>query len=147
MKYQRLAALVSSVDTHLPSLTVRETLEFARDCTLAFRAKHFNEDLKRIMGEGLKHGQDPKLETNLSMLGLKRVADRPVGSPMMPSLTESQRHRLTTAEVVAGTYAIYIFDQLNAGVGSFSTELSSLHFVVYFVHGAAVKFFWIIARI
>jgi len=122
------------VDIHLPSLTVRETVEFARDCSQALRAKHFNEDLKTLMGEALKHGQDPKLETNLSMLGLKRVADRPVGSPMMPSLTESERHRLTTAEMISGTYAIYIFDQFNAGGGLFLTYLlSSVHLAVLFV--------------
>jgi ABC-type multidrug transport system ATPase subunit len=119
VRYQRLAAVISSVDIHLPGLTVRETLEFARNCSQALRTHHFSEELKAIMGEALKQGEDPKLETNLSMLGLKRVADRPVGSPMMPSLTESERHRLTTAEMMAGTYAVYIVDQLNAGGGSF----------------------------
>jgi hypothetical protein len=67
------------------------------------------------MGEALKHGQDPKLEMNLSMVGLKRVAGRPVGSPMRPSLTADEQHRLTIAEVVAGTYAAYFIDQLNQG--------------------------------
>lgn len=118
---ERFAAVVPSEDIHLPSLTVRETLEFARDCSQAFNAKYFSEDLKAAMGEALMHGQDPKMEMNLSMLGLKRVADRPVGS-----LTEFQRHRLTTAEMFAGTYAVYIFDQLNAGGGLLSqSELIS----------------------
>uniref|UniRef100_A0A7I4CW03 ABC transporter domain-containing protein n=1 Tax=Physcomitrium patens TaxID=3218 RepID=A0A7I4CW03_PHYPA len=112
---RRLAAVVPSVDVHLPSLTVRETLEFARDCTASFKTKHYSEELKVIMGEALKHGQDPKLEMNLSILSLKRVADRPVGSPMMPSLTASEQHHLTTAEMIAGIYPVYVFDQLNAG--------------------------------
>lgn len=112
LKHQRFAAHISSTDVHLPSLTVRETLEFARDCTQAFRPEYFSEELREIMGEALKHGQDPKLELNLSMLGMKRVSDRSVAD-----LTEFQRHRLTTAEMLAGTYAVYIFDQLNAGGG------------------------------
>ncbi len=37
---QHLAAVVSAQDIHLPALTVHETLEFARDCTQAHRAKH-----------------------------------------------------------------------------------------------------------
>jgi ABC-type cobalamin/Fe3+-siderophores transport system ATPase subunit len=115
IRCQRLAALVSAQDIHLPALTVRETLEFARDCTQAHRAKHYNDELKQLMGEALKHGQDPKLEMNLSMVGLKRVAGRPVGSPMRPSLTADEQHRLTIAEVVAGTYAAYFIDQLNQG--------------------------------
>jgi ABC-type multidrug transport system ATPase subunit len=125
---ERFAAVVSSEDVHLPSLTVRETLEFARDCSQAFKAKHFSEDLKSVMGEALKHGEDPKMELNLSMMGLKRVADRPVGSPMM---TGFQRQRLTTAEMFAGTYAVYVFDQLNSGGGLLSLiELLSLIFRV-----------------
>lgn len=128
VRYQRLTAVVPSVDIHLPALTVRETLEFAQSCSQALRPKHFTEELRAIMGEALKRGQNPKLETNLSMLGLKRVADRPVGSPMMPSLTESERHRLTTAEMISGTYAIYIFDQLNAGGGNPSSpQLLTCH--------------------
>jgi len=130
VKYQRLAALVSSLDVHLPSLTVRETLEFARDCSQAFGVKDLGEELKEIMGEALKHGQDPKMELNFSMMGLKRVADRPVGNPTMPSLTEFQRHRLTTAEMFAGTYAVYIFDQLNAGGGTFLTMYFSLVYLI-----------------
>jgi ABC-type multidrug transport system ATPase subunit len=107
--------MVSGQDIHLPALTVRETLEFARDCTQAHRAKHYTDELKQLMGEALKHGQDPKLEMNLSMVGLKRVAGRPVGSPMRPSLTADEQHRLTIAEVVAGTYATYFVDALNQG--------------------------------
>lgn len=115
VRYERLAALVSSVDIHHPPLTVRETLEFARDCSQAYRAKHYSEELKALMGEALKEKQDPKLELNLSMMGLKRVADRPVGSPAMPTLTAGERHRLTIAEMTAGTYAVYIVDQLSGG--------------------------------
>ena len=115
IRYQRLAAVGNPVDVHHPALTVRETLEFARNCTQAYGIKDFGEELKEVMGEALKQGQDPKLELNLSMFGLKRVADRPVGSPMRPSLTDAEKHRLSTAELTSGTYAIFIIDQLNAG--------------------------------
>jgi hypothetical protein len=112
---------VSAQDIHLPALTVRETLEFARDCTQAHRAKHYSRELKQLMGKALKHGQDPKLEMNLSMVGLKRVAGQPVGSPMRPSLTTNDQHHLTIAEMIASTYAVYFVDQLNQGDTIFST--------------------------
>ncbi|CAK9238240.1 unnamed protein product [Sphagnum troendelagicum] len=110
-----IMAVVSAQDIHLPALTVRETLEFARDCTQAHHAKHYSCELKQLMGEALKHGQDPKLEMNLSMVGLKRVAGQPVGSPMRPSLTTDDQHHLTIAEMIAGTYDVYFVDQLNQG--------------------------------
>jgi ABC-type multidrug transport system ATPase subunit len=112
---QHLAAVVSAQDIHLPALTVRETLEFARDCTQAHRAKHYSRELKQLMGKALKHGLDPKLEMNLSMVGRKQVAGQPVGSPMRPSLTADDQHHLTIAEMIAGTYAVYFVDQLNQG--------------------------------
>ncbi|CAK9237031.1 unnamed protein product [Sphagnum troendelagicum] len=110
-----IRAVVSAQDIHLPALTVRETLEFARDCTQAHHAKHYSCELKQLMGEALKHGQDPKLEMNLSMVGLKRVAGQPVGSPMRPSLTTDDQHHLTIAEMIARTYDVYFVDQLNQG--------------------------------
>jgi ABC-type multidrug transport system ATPase subunit len=116
IKAGRLITVVQSNDEHLAQFTVRETLEFARECSQYYRSHHYPEELKAIVGEALKEGQDPKLETNLSMMGLKRVAERPVGNPMIPSITEAERHRLTVAEMMAGTYAVYMFDQLNRGM-------------------------------
>lgn len=116
IKSRRLVSVVGSNDVHFGDLTVRETLEFARECSQYYRSYHYGDDLKELLGEALKAGQDPKLETTLSMLGLKRVADRKVGNPMVPSITEAERHRLTAAEMIAGTYAVYMFDQLNKGM-------------------------------
>ncbi|CAM6101594.1 unnamed protein product [Calypogeia fissa] len=116
IKSRRLVAVVGSQDIHFGGLTVRETLEFARECSQYYKSQHYTEELKAIVGEALKAGQDPKLETNLSMMGLKRVAERAVANPMAPSLTEAERHRLTVGEMIAGTYAVYMFDQLNKGM-------------------------------
>ncbi|KAJ7522819.1 hypothetical protein O6H91_18G028200 [Diphasiastrum complanatum] len=116
IKHRRLAAVVGPTDIHLAPLTVRETLEFSRDCTQAYRARHYPDELKELAEETLRAGLDLKIEFNLSMMGLKRVSNRPVGSPLMPSLTENEKHRLSVAEMLAGTYAIYLFDQLNNGL-------------------------------
>eukprot|EP00250_Pteridium_aquilinum_P022489 c25391_g2_i1 orf=308-5194(-) len=108
-----LAALVGQANDHLPLLTVRESLEFARECLLAFKPKDYGPELKDILGGALKIGQDPKLEINMSMMGLKHVANRIVGNAMIPSITEDERHRLTAAEMFSGAHAVYFYDQLN----------------------------------
>ncbi|CAK9882905.1 unnamed protein product [Sphagnum jensenii] len=134
-----IMAVVSAQDIHLPALTVRETLEFARDCTQAHHAKHYSCELKQLMGEALKHEQDPKLEMNLSMVGLKRVAGQPVGSPMRPSLTTDDQHHLTIAEMIAGTYDVYFVDQLNQGADEamMFDLVTSLH-ITCWIHETSV---------
>eukprot|EP00850_Spirogloea_muscicola_P004781 SM000021S06414 [mRNA] locus=s21:129930:140406:+ [translate_table: standard] len=119
---ERLAACIAAQDNHQPFLTVKETMEFSRDCTLAWTYKDFGPELKAIAEEALKLGQDPKLEMNLHMMGLKRLQSRPVGSEKMPTLTAGERHRVTVAEMVAGTYAVYYFDELNKGVDASVTR-------------------------
>lgn len=116
IKSRRLISVVGSNDTHFGDLSVRETLEYAREFSQYYRSFHYGSELKEILGEALKAGQDPKLETNLSILGLKRVASRKVGNPMVPSITEAEKHRLSVAEMLAGTYAVYMFDHLNKGM-------------------------------
>jgi ABC-type multidrug transport system ATPase subunit len=116
IQVQDLAAMVESLDNHLPFLTVRETIEFARKCLLTFGPKQFGPELLEIMGDALKVGQDPKVEIILSMLGLKHVADRFVGSSLNPTIREDERRRLTAAEMFAGVHAVYFLDELNTAV-------------------------------
>ena len=105
--------MVERFDNHLPLLTVRETIEFARKCLLTFQPKNYGPELLEIMGDALKIGQDPKVEIILSMLGLKHVADRFVGSSSNPSIAEDERRRLTAAEMFTGVHAVYFLDELN----------------------------------
>ncbi|KAL3689857.1 hypothetical protein R1sor_016166 [Riccia sorocarpa] len=116
VNYQRLVAFVEPQDYHYPSLTVRETMEFARDCTQYYKPKHFAKELKEMLGDVLKTGQEPKLETNLRMLGLKRVEQKPVGNAQIPTLTANEIHRVSVCEMVVGTYALYVFDSLNEAI-------------------------------
>lgn len=109
----RLAAVVGQSNDHLPLLTIRETLEFARECLLAFKPKHYGPELREILGDALKRGQDPKLEINMSMMGLKPVANRIVGNALIPSITEDERYRVTAAEMFSGAHAVYFYDQLS----------------------------------
>ncbi|KAL3679045.1 hypothetical protein R1sor_022001 [Riccia sorocarpa] len=100
VNYQRLVAFVEPQDYHYPNLTVRETMEFARDCSQYLRPQGYAKELKEMLGDcTVMLGQDPKLEMNLRMFGLKRVDQRPVGSAQMPTLTANEFHRLTVCEI------------------------------------------------
>ncbi|EFJ33605.1 hypothetical protein SELMODRAFT_406260 [Selaginella moellendorffii] len=107
----RLIAYVNGqVNRHLPFLTVRETLEFAGDCTQGVRPKNFSPSMRRYFAQALVQGQDPYLEYVLHVLGLKAVEDKLVGIGQ-DGLSETNRHRLTSAELAIGTYAVMIYDQ------------------------------------
>lgn len=116
INHHRLVTVVEPQDFHLPTLTVKETLQFANECTQYLKPKDYQDQLREIMGESLKLGQDPKLEAGLSMLGLKRVVDKPIGSAMSPTLTANEVHRVSVAEAMAGTYAVYVYDHFNSGI-------------------------------
>ena len=109
----RLAAMVDNINVHFPLLTVRETLEFARECLVTFKPKDYGPELQEILGGVLKTGQDPEVELTLSMMGLKQVANRIAGNAVIPSISDDERHRLTAAEMFSGSHAVYFFDELN----------------------------------
>eukprot|EP00897_Mesotaenium_endlicherianum_P003134 jgi/Mesen1/2849/ME000174S02102 len=115
VEVQRLAAVVEEDDHHLPTLSVLETLEIARDFTQYWVSDDYSPELKEIFREALAVGQDPKLGIILSMMGLSRLTNVPAGSDLIPTTTQDQRHRLSSAEMLAGGYQVFCFDELNAG--------------------------------
>jgi ABC-type multidrug transport system ATPase subunit len=64
---------------HLPFLTVRETLEFARDCTQGLRPENFRPEMRIFFAHALVEGQDPFLEYVLEILNLKQIENNLVG--------------------------------------------------------------------
>ncbi|KAH7447131.1 hypothetical protein KP509_01G092800 [Ceratopteris richardii] len=113
IKTHHLAAVVAQKNDHIPHLTVRETLEFAKKCLSPFNPQDYGTQLKNILGDVLSKGQDPKVELIMSMMGLKHVANRIVGNALIPSITEDERYRLSAAEMCSGSHAVYFFDQLS----------------------------------
>ncbi len=56
---------------HIPFLSVRETLEFARDCTQGLRPENFTPQMRKFFAHALVEGQDPFLEYVLEILDPK----------------------------------------------------------------------------
>lgn len=115
---QRLCAVADQLDAHLPFLTVKETLQFARNFSQAYDYHMLPPELQEFLAEALERGEDPKLELTLHMFGLNQAAGKLVGSAHFPTIPPDERHKLTAAEMFAGTHALYVFDELNKGVDS-----------------------------
>ncbi|CAL1407763.1 unnamed protein product [Linum trigynum] len=107
----RLIAYISGQpNQHIPFLTVRETLEFARDCTQGLRPENFTPQMRKFFAHALVEGQDPFLEYVLEILRLKDLEHKLTGDA-----SDSDRQKLTTAELALGTYSVMLYDQPISG--------------------------------
>ncbi|XP_077240342.1 pleiotropic drug resistance protein 1-like [Tasmannia lanceolata] len=112
IRLSRLIAYVSGqLNKHLPFLSVRETLEFARDCTQGLRPENFTPQMRKFFAHALVEGQDPFLEYVLEILNLKEVENKLAGE----GISDMDRQKLTTAELALGTYSIMLYDQPFSG--------------------------------
>ncbi|KAI3439344.1 uncharacterized protein J3R85_004754 [Psidium guajava] len=102
-----IAYVNGQLNKHIPFLSVRETLEFARDCTQGLRPENFTPQMRKFFAHALVEGQDPFLEYVLAILGLKEVEHKLTGE----GFSNFDRQKLTTAELALGTYSIMIYDQ------------------------------------
>eukprot|EP00667_Euglena_gracilis_P007975 EG_transcript_8064 len=119
VKLVRLVGYVPPLAEHIPTLTVRETVNFAWNC-VSFRSP------KIIMQEGLDevaHRQlcaisrlDP--EVTLSLLGIHHVGDTLVGSDLRRGISSGQRRQLTTAEVLVTHPPVLLMDGISTGLDS-----------------------------
>ena len=91
---------------HIPFLSVRETLEFARDCTQGLRPENFTPQMRKFFAYALVEGQDPFLEYVMQILNLKKIEKFRVSG-----ISDTDRDKLTIAELAVGTYSVMVYDQ------------------------------------
>jgi len=91
---------------HIPFLSVRETLEFARDCTQGLRPENFTPQMRKFFAYALVEGQDPFLEYVMQILNLKKIENFRVSG-----ISDTDRDKLTLAELAVGTYSVMVYDQ------------------------------------
>ncbi|XP_057493189.1 ABC transporter G family member 31-like [Actinidia eriantha] len=112
IRLSRLIAYINGqLNKHIPFLSVRETLEFARDCTQGLRPENFTPQMRKFFAHALVEGQDPFLEYVLEILSLKNVEHKLTGE----AISDIDRQKLTTAELALGTYSVLLYDQPLAG--------------------------------
>lgn len=96
---------------HISFLSVRETLEFARDCTQGLRPENFTPQMRKFFAHALVEGQDPFLEYVLEILSLKDIENKLAGE----EISDIDHQKLTTAELALGTYSVMLYDQPFSG--------------------------------
>lgn len=88
-------------------LSVRETLEFARDCTQGLRPENFTPQMRKFFAHALVEGQDPYLEYILEVLNLKNIEHKLAGE----AISDIDHQKLTTAKLALGTNSVMLYDQ------------------------------------
>ena len=91
---------------HIPFLSVRETLEFARDCMQVLRPENFTPQMRKFFAYALVEGQDPFLEYVMQILDLKKIENC-----LVSGISDTDRDKLTIAELALGTYSVMVYDQ------------------------------------
>ncbi|KAL6623571.1 hypothetical protein ACP70R_033450 [Stipagrostis hirtigluma subsp. patula] len=105
-KSRLIAYVCGQLNKHIPFLSVRETLEFARDCTQGLRPESFTPQMRKFFAYALVEGQDPFIEYVMQILDLKKIENC-----LVSGISDTDRDNLTTAELALGTYSVMVYDQ------------------------------------
>ncbi|TDH71932.1 hypothetical protein CCR75_006903 [Bremia lactucae] len=128
---RRLPQFVSYVaqsGKHYPSLTVKETLEFAHACCggglVERKAQHFtkgtleeNEAAQNAARAMYKHYPDIVIQ----QLGLDNCQNTVVGDAMTRGVSGGERKRVTTGEMAFGNKFVMMMDEISTGLDSAAT--------------------------
>uniref|UniRef100_A0AAV1U9R6 ABC transporter domain-containing protein n=1 Tax=Peronospora matthiolae TaxID=2874970 RepID=A0AAV1U9R6_9STRA len=124
----QFVSYVTQRDKHYPSLTVKETLEFAHACCgggLSERAeRHFvngsPEENKAALEAAralFKHHPDIVIQ----QLGLDNCQNTIVGDAMIRGVSGGERKRVTTGEMEFGNKYVKMMDEISTGLDSAAT--------------------------
>ncbi|RKP00957.1 hypothetical protein CXG81DRAFT_1071, partial [Caulochytrium protostelioides] len=94
-------------DIHYPTLTVRQTLQYTLKC--------------RMPGSALKEKRERALAVILSLLGLNRCADTPVGDAMLRGISGGEKKRLSIAETLCCGGIVNLWDGSTRGLDASSS--------------------------
>ncbi|KUF78768.1 Pleiotropic drug resistance protein ABC superfamily [Phytophthora nicotianae] len=127
----RLPQFVSFVDQHdkhFPTLTVKETLEFANACTggkLSKREEKLyshgtpeqNQAALDLLRATYKHHPDVVIR----QLGLESCQNTILGNAMLRGVSGGERKRVTTGEMMFGNKFMLLMDEISTGLDSAAT--------------------------
>jgi ABC-type multidrug transport system ATPase subunit/ABC-type multidrug transport system permease subunit len=119
---------VTQRDHHFPTLTVKETLEFAHECCggeLSERAiSHFNKGTDAENKQALEAATALYQflpEVIIQQLGLENCQDTIVGNAMLRGVSGGERKRVTTGEMQFGNKYVTLMDEISTGLDSAAT--------------------------
>ena len=109
-----VCACMGQKDHHMPSLTARETLEFARQCR--------DTETSEIMEHGHGNGKlvaevtEARLRVLLSVLGLTQCADTVIGDDSTNGVSGGEKRRISLAETLVMDTKVILLDELTTGL-------------------------------
>ncbi|TMW67512.1 hypothetical protein Poli38472_011132 [Pythium oligandrum] len=128
---KRLPQYVSYVtqrDNHFPTLSVKETLEFAHECC----GGELSERAERRFNQGSPEENKAALEAAralykhypdviIQQLGLENCQNTIVGNAMLRGVSGGERKRVTTGEMAFGNKYVTLMDEISTGLDSAAT--------------------------
>ncbi|EGC39183.1 hypothetical protein DICPUDRAFT_148081 [Dictyostelium purpureum] len=110
-RYKGEAIYIPEEDSHYPTLTVRETLDFALKCKTP--SNRLPEEKKRTFRSKI-------FSLLLSMFGIVHQADTMVGNEFVRGLSGGERKRITIAESMVAASSINCYDCSTRGLDAAS---------------------------
>ncbi|GAB9472325.1 Pleiotropic drug resistance protein abc superfamily [Globisporangium polare] len=121
----QFVAYVTQHDKHFPTLTTRETLEFAHECcgaTLPERAvkflSHGTDEENAIAIEAARSVYRHYPDIVVQELGLEQCQYTLVGNAMVRGISGGERKRVTTGEMEFGMKYVVLMDEISTGLDS-----------------------------
>ncbi|RLN88946.1 hypothetical protein BBJ28_00016558 [Nothophytophthora sp. Chile5] len=106
---------VTQTDTHMPVMTVRETLAFAHECCTSPSLK---ADEKTLAGDFATSAGQHTASSVLQMLGLENCQHTILGDHMVRGTSGGEKKRVTTGEMEFGTKNVTLMDEITTGLDS-----------------------------
>jgi len=122
IKIFKLVGYVPQTDEHVPTLTVRETMQFAHASSAKVALKYLKADGysdKQVAELSLLDDMVP--EATMAILGIRHVGDTVVGNEGLRGISGGQRKRLTTGEVLVTKNPVLLADEISTGLDSATT--------------------------
>ncbi|TMW67508.1 hypothetical protein Poli38472_011128 [Pythium oligandrum] len=124
----QFATYVTQRDSHFPTLTVKETLEFAHACCGAELTerdeRHFTEgtpEENKMALDAARALYKHYPEVVIQQLGLETCQDTIVGDEMLRGVSGGERKRVTTGEMEFGNRYAMFMDEISTGLDSAAT--------------------------
>ncbi|GMF58431.1 unnamed protein product [Phytophthora fragariaefolia] len=128
---KRLPQFVTYVpqhDNHLPTLTTRETLQFAHECSGGELSKrderllvHGSDEENRAAVTAARALRKHYPDVVIRQLGLENCHNTIVGDVMQRGVSGGERKRITTGEMAFGENYVTIMDEISTGLDSAAT--------------------------
>ncbi|EKX34927.1 hypothetical protein GUITHDRAFT_48863, partial [Guillardia theta CCMP2712] len=116
----RIVAYTPQIDNHTPVLTVKQTLEFAFDCTSSAFVRHVAQKGGVDIPQNKEEGREMRNKVNvlLTYSGLENCKDTIVGDGVLRGISGGEKRRLTLAEQLVGTPMVHCMDEITTGLDS-----------------------------